>query len=69
MLITYTIKMKRANPVKMICLYSETISQQLQGSDIYIFIADINGLELMISKRNLKDFMASIFQIRRPLSA
>ena len=36
---TYTIKMKRANRVKRIYPYWKTISQQFQGSDIYIFIA------------------------------
>jgi hypothetical protein len=34
-----------------------------------IYIAGIASFWLMISNRNLKDFMASIFQVRRQLSA
>jgi hypothetical protein len=36
---------KKANPVKWICPFKKTISQQLQGSDIYIFIADTCNVE------------------------
>jgi len=38
------------------------ISQKLS---VLPYIAEITGLELMISKRNRKDFMASIFQGER----
>jgi len=41
LLITYIIKMKRANPVKWICLYWKTISQIFSTSDIYTFIAQV----------------------------
>ena len=40
--ITYIIKMKRANPRKGFALIEKMISQQFQGSDIYIFIASIH---------------------------
>ena len=52
---------KKANPVKWIRPHWKTISQQFQGSDIYMFIADIQGVGLKISKLNRLDFMASIF--------
>ena len=42
MLIAYTIKIKRANPAKRICLYWKTISQIFWVPDIYIFIARLS---------------------------
>jgi len=47
--------MKRANPAKRICPYSKTISQQFQGSDIYIFIADIQNIT--IDSEKLIDYL------------
>jgi hypothetical protein len=44
------------------------ISQQFQGSDIYIFIADSTGLELMISFPNHVDFEALILRASRQAS-
>jgi hypothetical protein len=58
-------RMKRANPAKWICPYSKTISQINQSLKNLSFIAEITGLELMISKLNRNKLLASIFQCLR----
>ena len=57
--------MQRANPAKWICPIEKTISQIIYGLKNLTFIAESTSLELMISKRNRKDFMALIFQGER----
>jgi hypothetical protein len=36
-------EIKKTNPTKRICPFEKTISQQFQGSDICMFIADIGN--------------------------
>jgi hypothetical protein len=37
-------EIKKTNPTKRICPFEKTISQQFQGSDICMFIADIKSV-------------------------
>ena len=68
--ITYTLQFpknqKGKSPEKDLP-FLKTISQVFLAPDIYMFIASA-GFGLKISNRNLKDFMASIFQCLRQSS-